>query len=309
MKPVRDIQFEGASLRELLRRMRDAGGFAGRALGEAVEVMIEMLKSSETLRFLSFPANIVATGLRGVIREMAARRWFDVFVTTCGAIDHDLARCFKPYYHGSFEVDDAELRKRGINRLGNVFIPDESYGVIIEEKMQEFLGELYKQGLREVASYELTRELGKWLQKEDSFLYWCQKNEIPVIVPGLTDGAVGYQLWMFSQQRPDFKLDLLKDEHLLNELIWQAKSCSALIIGGGISKHHVIWWAQFKGGLDRVVYLTTASEYDGSLSGARTREGISWGKVKATARHVTVDGDATITLPILVAAVIEEFSK
>jgi len=53
------------------------------------------------------------------------------------------------------------------------------------------------------------------------------------------------------------------------------------------------------------VYLTTASEYDGSLSGARVREAVSWGKVKETADQVTVEGDATITLPMIVAAVIE----
>ena len=71
------------------------------------------------------------------------------------------------------------------------------------------------------------------------------------------------------------------------------------MIGGGISKHHVIWWNQFKGGLDYAVYITTATQYDGSLSGARLTEAVSWGKVKEEAKYVTIDGDATIILPIM----------
>jgi len=50
------------------------------------------------------------------------------------------------------------------------------------------------------------------------------------------------------------------------------------VIGGGISKHHVIL-GPVQRSLDYAVYLTTAQEYDGSLSGARTREAISWGRL------------------------------
>jgi deoxyhypusine synthase len=97
----------------------------------------------------------------------------------------------------------------------------------------------------------------------------------------------------------------MKDEQILSDLVWNAKRSGALIIGGGISKHHVIWWNQFKRGLDYAVYITTAQEYDGSLSGARTREAISWGKINEKARHVTIEGDATIYLPIIFSALRE----
>ena len=83
----------------------------------------------------------------------------------------------------------------------------------------------------------------------------------------------------------------------------EAKETGAIIIGGGISKHHVIWWNQFRGGLDYAIYLTTAQEFDGSLSGAQIREAVSWGKVKPDAKKMTVEGDATISLPIIMAAV------
>ena len=119
-----------------------------------------------------------------------------------------------------------------------------------------------------------------------------------MVVPGITDGAVGYQLWQYSQNHK-FKLNLLKDEQMLSDLVFESKRSGALILGGGISKHHVIWWNAFKGGLDYAVYMTTAQEFDGSLSGARMKEAISWGKLKSNAKHVTVDGDVTILLPLL----------
>jgi len=135
-------------------------------------------------------------------------------------------------------------------------------------------------------------------------MYWAWKNKIPMIVPGITDGAVGYQIWQFSQDH-DFKINVLRDEQFLSDLIWNAKKSGALIIGGGISKHHTIWWNQFKNGLDYAVYITTAVEFDGSLSGARTREAISWGKINEKAKHVTIEGDATVYLPMVYAALLE----
>ncbi|MGI0068184.1 MAG: deoxyhypusine synthase family protein, partial [Thermoplasmata archaeon] len=91
----------------------------------------------------------------------------------------------------------------------------------------------------------------------------------------------------------------------LSDLVFKARRSGAIMLGGGISKHHTIWWNQFREGLDAALYITTAVEWDGSLSGARTREAVSWGKVKATARHTTVDGDVTVLFPLMVGAALE----
>ena len=305
MEKVRDFEIsKGMSADTLVRQMLASGGFTAKNLALGVEILEAMLKEREILNFLSFPACIIATGTRGIIRDMIKRKWFHVLVTTCGTLDHDLARCYRDYFQGDFYMDDKELHRKGISRIGNVLVPNASYGEIIEEKMTEFLKSIYAEGKRELATYELCWEIGKRLN-ENSILYWCWKNGIPVIVPGITDGAVGYQLWMFSQDHKDLKINVLKDEQLLNDMVWQAKKSGALIIGGGISKHHVLWWNLFKKGLDYAVYITTAIEYDGSLSGARPREAISWGKIREKAKTVTIEADATIALPIIYAALLE----
>jgi len=299
---VKDIDLNGIeNVDDLVKQFYMAGGFTAKKLGEAVNIYEEMLKDRYYI-FLTFPACIVATGTRGVIKEMVKRKMVNAIITTCGTLDHDLARSFKPYYHGTFFADDAKLHEKGINRLGNIFVPNESYGIIIEEKMNEIVeGIPQNAGTREIAW-----EIGKRLS-EDSILYWAWRNRLPVYIPAITDGAVGWQIWMHSQEKK-IGINILKDEKELADIFFNEDKIGGLIIGGGVSKHHLIWWAQFHGGLDKAVYITTAPEYDGSLSGARLREAISWGKVKTGAKHVTVEGDATVLLPIMAASIIQRLS-
>jgi deoxyhypusine synthase len=300
---VEDLNLEeGMKVDELVKQLYKSGGFTAKKLAVGVDILENMLKDKGCIKFLSFPACIVATGTRGVIRELVRRKYFDVIITTSGTLDHDLARIWGDYYHGSFMLDDKKLHKEGINRLGNILIPNECYGEILEKKMQPILNEIFKKK-KEWSTKEIIWEFGKKLEKEkrgkDSIIYWTWKNRIPIFVPGITDGAFGSQLWMFYQQHRDFKIDLLRDEQDLSDIVFTAKRTGALIIGGGISKHHTIWWNQFKNGLDYAVYITTAAEYDGSLSGARTREAVSWGKINEKAKYVTIEGDATVILPII----------
>jgi len=308
---VEDIKLsKNMTVRELIEEFGKAGGFTAKKIYTAAKILLDMIRDKESINFLSFPAAIISTGTRGVITELIKRKLFDVVITTCGTLDHDIARCWRNYYHGWFEADDVELAKLEIFRLGNIFIPLENYGIIIEEVVQDFLRGIYDEGVRETPGWELIYRLGEYLDKcpgkENSLIWWAWKNGVKIFVPGITDGAFGYQLWIFMQDHKDFKVDIFADETELDDIVHSAKRTGALIIGGGISKHHVIWWNQYKDGLDRAVYITTAVEWDGSLSGARTREAISWGKISPKASHITVEGDATVILPLLVAYILSE---
>jgi len=303
-RPVKDIDIpKEASVEKIFEELSQAGGFEAANLSAGLEILHEMISDRECLRFVSFVGAVVSTGMRGIIRDMVKNKWFDVAITTCGALDHDIARHFSNYREGSFTMDDRELAEQDIHRLGNVLVPMDSYGPLIEEKMQAFLDEEYQKGTREMSTAGVTRMIGKHLG-EDSFLHWAYKNEIPVVVPGIVDGAVGSQIWMFAQKHPDFRLDLISDANLLSGRIFKAKRSGALMIGGGISKHHTLWWNQYREGLDYAVYLTTAQEFDGSLSGALVREAISWGKVTTKAREITIHAEATTILPFIYAALV-----
>jgi deoxyhypusine synthase len=306
---VEDYTFsKSMSVDELVLQMEKAWGFTAGKLATGVRILETMNKERECIKFLSFTGNLVATGTRGAIRELVKRKLVDVVITTCGTLDHDIARSWKDYYRGSFVMNDARLREEGVNRLGNVLVPNDSYGIVIERKTQKLLQDLWNEGVREFSPSRFCHEIGRRICNESSILYWAARNNVPVYVPGITDGAVGYQMWLFSQDHK-FKLDMLKDSGELNDVVFSARKTGALLVGGGISKHHTLWWNQFRDGLDYAVYISTADEWDGSLSGARPREAVSWGKISVKAKRTMIEGDASLILPMMVSSLIERLDK
>jgi deoxyhypusine synthase len=307
-KDVQDYSINPkTSINQILKNMTDSGGFEGRHLANGVEILKKMLNEKNCTRFISFVGALMSTGNRGIVRDMIKNKMFDCIITTCGALDHDIAKSFSSYYEGDFRLDDQFLLKKDIHRLGNILIPNKNYGPLIENKVQPILQKLYhnSKSSREFAPSEIIRYIGSHLN-ESSFLYWAFKNNIPVFVPGIVDGAVGNQIWLFNQSHKDFKIDILKDQTKLSEIIFDAKKTGAFMMGGGLSKHHTLWWNQYRGGLDYAVYITTASEWDGSLSGAPVAEAISWGKVTTQAKQVTVHADVSVVLPFIYYALISK---
>ncbi|MGC8538927.1 MAG: deoxyhypusine synthase [Candidatus Micrarchaeia archaeon] len=301
-RTVKDIKLKkGMKVSELIEAMDSVGGFSAQHLVKGIRIMKEMMDEN-AYTFLSFPADIIATGLRGMIAQSV--KYFDAIITTGGTLDHDLAKAYGGKYSiGSFEADDAELHRQNIYRLGNIFIGRDEYGLAVEKYFNEIMGDIYKSKdyKKEYSASELISEFGKRIEDNDSIIRQAYLHKVPIFNPGILDGAFGTQLTIFSQDH-DFKLNLIKDELELSNIVFDNKKTGALMIGGGISKHHVIWWNQFKGGLDYAVYITTATQFDGSLSGARLTEAVSWGKVKEKAKYVTIDGDATIILPVMFSA-------
>ena len=304
---VRDYSLESTSVSSIIKAMSTSGGFQSRNLSYGVDILRTMRGEKRCTKFLSIVGALLSTGVRGIIRDMLKDNMFDCVITTCGALDHDVARTYRRYYAGDFRMDDSILLKKKIHRLGNVLVPEASYGSLIEKKVQSCLEDLYnsQKVKQDFSAYEIISHIGSTLD-ESSFLYWAHKREIPVIVPGIVDGAVGSQIWLFQQQHKDFKIDILKDESKLSDLVYDATKTGAFMIGGGISKHHTLWWNQFRGGLDYAVYITSAPEWDGSLSGALVSEAISWGKVAEKAKQTTIHGEATTLLPFIYAALKED---
>jgi len=307
LKEVKDVKVNPKmNLLELVKLYDDIHGFMASHIARAINILIEGLDCDA--RFLSFTGNLVATGVRGIFAQLIEHKLFNVIITTCGTIDHDIARAFGgKYLKGYFEADDIELKEKGYHRLGNVYIPISDYGPLIEKKVYQVLDELIKVK-EEWGVRELLWEFGKRISDEYSILSAAYKAKVPIYVPGIVDGAFGTALFTYAQTHK-FKINLFKDMSELAEIVFRSKKSMALIIGGGISKHHTIWWNQFKEGLDYVVYITTAVEYDGSLSGARPREAITWGKIRTTAKHEIIYCDATIVLPIIAAALLARSKK
>lgn len=82
-----------------------------------------------------------------------------------------------------------------------------------------------------------------------------------------------------------------------------------IILGGSTPKHHVCNANLMRNGADYAVFINTGSDYDGSDSGARPDEAVSWGKIRLTANPVKIYADASLIFPILVAASFAKYVK
>ncbi len=302
LNTIKDFTVDSRENAAGMAKKLSACGFQASELGEAVRLMRAMRSDAKCTRFFAFTANLVASGLRGVIAQYIREARVDAVLTTGGAVDHDIIKSHAPYLQGSFFLDDVALHKKKINRLGNVLVPNDRY-VLLEKKVQPVFRKLYRQR-KAWAISDFVRELSSELcmNDENSFLRACLERGAPVFAPGLVDGALGLQMHFFKQDHSDFVLDETGDMRKLATLVLGAKRTGAVILGGGIAKHHTIGANILRGGLDYSVYFTTASPFDGSLSGAQTQEARSWGKLKEKGRAVTVVGDAAINFPLAAAA-------
>lgn len=276
-------------------------GFQATHFSRAVEIVRKMI-SDKAFIFLGYTSNMVSSGLRDVIRYLVEHKKINVLVTTCGGIEEDIIKCLGDFKIGDFNADGKELRKKGVNRIGNIFVPNDLY-VAFEKFVQPILEELYleqKKG-KVITASELIWKLGEKINDERSVYYWAWKNKIPVYCPAITDGALGDNIYFFSFKRKDFVIDVVSDVREFNNMTIGLKKSGAIILGSGVVKHAILNANMLRNGLDYAVYINTSSEFDGSDSGAMPDEAVSWGKITVGAKSVKIFADATIVFPLLVA--------
>ncbi len=296
----------GADYREIVRSYASTG-FQATHLSRAIEITNKMLSENASI-FLGYTSNMVSSGLRDIFRWLVQQKKVHVVVTTAGGIEEDIIKCLGDFILGDFRASGKELRKKGINRIGNIYVPNSRY-VRFEEFLQPILEEFYQKqkGTGKVVSVsELIWRLGEKIGDGRSILYWAWKNQIRVYCPALTDGALGDNIYFFKYQRPDFLIDITEDTKRLNDTTIEQKKTGLIILGAGVVKHAILNANMFRNGADYAVYINTAQEFDGSDAGALPEEAVSWGKILPDAASVKVFADATIVFPILVA---ETFAK
>ncbi|MGM5487740.1 MAG: deoxyhypusine synthase family protein [Nanobdellota archaeon] len=282
-------------------------GFQSIELAKATQTVIKMKKASARI-FLTFTSNMVTSGLRGFFAQLIKEEMADIIVTTVGGLEEDIMKAKGEKFRlGSFESDDVELYEQGANRIGNIMVSNESYAQF-EDSITPILTRLYQKKARWTVS-EMLKEIGTMLDDEHSILYQAAKKNVPIFCPAITDGALGFHLYMFQQKHPDFMVDVVQD--FKNILISTSHDdIKGLIsLGGSISKHHAILACLLNGGVDYAVYLTTARKTSGSMSGATTDEAKSWGKVKDNSDAATVIGDVSITFPLVMINALETLSE
>jgi len=281
-------------------------GYQSIELKKAADVIVKMKKDSAKI-FLTFTSNMVTSGLRGFFAQIIKLKMADIIVTTVGGIEEDIMKASGHKFSiGKFDADDIELHEKGINRVGNILIKNESY-MHFEDMIKEILDSLYNKQKRWTVS-DMLKEIGLTLNDESSILYQAAKNNVPIFCPAITDGSFGFHLYLYQQKHPDFIIDVVKDFGNILLCTSYDEKKGVIALGGSISKHHAILSTLLNGGANYAVYMTTAHKTSGSMSGATTQEAKSWGKVQSESDIATVMGDVTITFPLAMINALEQLS-
>lgn len=334
------IDMKASDLINSMKKM----GFQASTLGEACEIVDKMRswrgkhideleeydrKGSfdengyqKTTIFIGYTSNLISSGLRETLRFLVQHNMVSAIVSTAGGIEEDLIKCLAPTYLGDFTLSGSTLRDQGMNRIGNLLVPNDNYCKFEEwiipildkmlEEQEEYVAKHGKDCLDANTDIDspiwtpskMIDRLGKEINDESSVMYWAHKNKIPVFCPSITDGSIGDMLFFhtFKASPKQLRVDIVGDIRKINSWSMEASRAGMIILGGGLIKHHIANACLMRNGADYAVYINTGQEFDGSDAGARPDEAISWGKIKAGAKSVKVYCDATVVFPLIVAA-------
>jgi len=90
----------------------------------------ELRKKTRCTIFLGYTSNMASCGMREYIRYLCEHKMVDVIVTTTGGIEEDIMKTMAPCYMGDFALKGKDLREQGLNRIGNLIVPNKNYSLL-----------------------------------------------------------------------------------------------------------------------------------------------------------------------------------
>lgn len=321
--PLSHVAVEGGmTVGDLVEAYGDAG-LGAESVHEAAAILSEMLADDDCTVLLSLAGAMVPGGMRRVVTELVRDGHVDALVTTGANLTHDAIEAIGGNHHhgrdhgaGSLREHDEQLRDEQVDRIYNVYLPQEHFAGF-ESHLREEVFPPLERACEEAGSVgieRLTRELGranaevndrKDVSGDAGLAAAAYQADVPTYCPAVADSVLGLQAWMYSQTTA-FSLDALSDMSGLNDLAFEAERAGCFLIGGGVPKNFTLQtMLVVPKAYDYAVQVTMDPEATGGLSGATLEEARSWGKLEKEARNASVYGDASVFLPLLVAAVRE----
>jgi deoxyhypusine synthase len=245
---------------------------------------------------------------------MIEMKLIDVIVSTGANIFHDLFESSGyRHYVGSEEGDDDALRKHRIVRVYDALMDDQEINQVIHllSKVPDELKE------KVVSSRRYLEVLGRRIKDEGSILKAASRYGVPVFIPALSDSSIGIGLTFLHHQKKapseGILIDQIRDSFEIAQLKKMASVTGAIYIGGGVPKNYIQQLGpvsellfQKESGHRYAFQITTDDPKWGGLSGCTFEEAKSWGKIEKRSSYAAVYMDATVALPLLVGAVLQE---
>ena len=288
--------------------------FQSRNVFKCFEVFRKMLDDPACVIFLGLSGAMIPGGMRRVIRDMIEMKLVDVIVSTGANMFHDLFEGFGyQHYVGSEEGDDDALRKHRIVRVYDALMDDHEINRVIHflSRIPEELEE------KVVSSRRYLEVLGRSIMDEGSILKTASRYGVPVFIPALSDSSIGIGLTFLHLQKKTpsegLLIDQIRDSFEIAQLKKMASVTGAIYIGGGVPKNYI----QQLGPVSELLFekesghryafqVTTDDPKWGGLSGCTFEEAKSWGKIERGSNYAALYMDATVALPLLVGAILQE---
>eukprot|EP01006_Ploeotia_vitrea_P014202 TRINITY_DN38008_c0_g1_i2.p2 TRINITY_DN38008_c0_g1~~TRINITY_DN38008_c0_g1_i2.p2 ORF type:complete len:329 (-),score=51.16 TRINITY_DN38008_c0_g1_i2:1439-2425(-) len=286
-------------------------GFEATSLAHAINVVNEMIKAKEDgcQIFLTYTSNLISSGVREILRFLTEHRLVDGIISTAGGIEEDFIKCLAKTYVGDFSLDGVTLRKQGINRTGNLLVPNNNY-CAFEDWFMPIVKAMHKEQEEKKdiiwQPSTVVERMGHEIQghsHEEAVYYWAAHHKIPVYCPSLTDGSMGDMMFFYSIANEGLVVDVCSDMVKICDQVAAAKKIGVVSLGGGMPKHHILNACEAEGKVaDFFVNITTGTPWDGSESGATLEQDIANGRISDDRNHIAkVQGEATLVFPLLVA--------
>ena len=318
------------NLSELVRGMADTA-FTGRQLGEAVDVLEVMARDNDCFVVMTLAGAMTVAKQGLIICDLIDRGLVNAIVSTGALMAHGLVEATGcRHYRYDPKMDDVELYEAGYNRVYDTLEPEQNLDHV-ELVMEEVLSQWDPQ--QTMCSWKLNRAIGEHLKrhaKGRGILKSAFEKDVPVFVPAFTDSELGLDVALANRIRarknqPQLNFNPFLDLNHFADTLLQQKRLGIFTIGGGVPRN----WAQQFGPycelrvrragedveLKRYHYgvrVCPEPVYWGGLSGSPYSEAISWGKFvppEEGGKFGEVFVDATVGLPIMVAALLERLGK
>jgi len=314
------------SIDDLVRAMGQTA-FTARQIGDAADVLEAMARDEDCRVVLTISGALTVGKMGLVICDLIDSGIVNVIVSTGALMAHGLVEATgRSHFRYDHRLDDNELFWSGYNRVYDSLEPE-----INLDHVEKVVGSLFDgwDAQEAVTSWELNRRLGEKLHqtsKERGILKSAYEKNVPVYVPAFTDSELGLDLALQNLSRkknnlPQLRFDTMEDLEHFTATQSKAERLGIFTLGGGVPRN----WAQQFGvynelrirrGFDEThlkryqygVRICPEPVNWGGLSGSTYSEAVSWGKFvppEEGGRFAEVLDDATVTLPLVVGAVLE----
>src|SRR6187399_1063130 len=297
-----------ATAENVLERMERIS-FQGRNLATARRIWEKMLGSDVTI-FLGTAGALSAGGMRLIIAHLIEHRYIDCLVSTGANLYHDLHETRgRRHFIGAPGLDDAALAAERIDRVYDTLASEEEF-CRNDEWIAAFTLKLER---RPYTTREFLYKLGEHLWKETAhrgILTAAYRANVPIFCPAIADSSIGMGL---SQARhrdvTAGYVDVIGDIIESANIVIRRPSTATIVLGGGTPKNFINqasvqaeYFDDRVGGHKFAIQIVTDVPHFGGASGSSLEEAQSWGKLSIESEKVTVHGDVTLALPMLVSA-------